>query len=149
MHTTPQAPDWTSTLLPAFLPATGNHVWAQTPTTSTLQLLHLQCCWETGVSRRRTRSPSQSQTGCENLFNPRLTLSHRRQPGAETDRGHWGLHRLPLTLQQSLAIFKLSCSVPCLFLPTRMLTIGGYPLHTLPPCYHLTNPQFQSLCSHW
>ena len=31
MHTTPQAPDWTSTLLPAFLPATGNHVWAQTP----------------------------------------------------------------------------------------------------------------------
>ena len=31
MHTTPQAPDWTSTLLPAFLPATGKHVWAQTP----------------------------------------------------------------------------------------------------------------------
>ena len=67
--------------------------------------LHLQSSFIFSPAERRVSVGAEHETQAKvklamGIFNTRLTLSHQRQPGAETDR-HWSLHGLPLTLQQS------------------------------------------------
>lgn len=114
-------------------------VWAQTP-------LH-QCFYHF------TFSPAERRVsvGAEHETQARVKLavgtssirdSHSATSGnQELRRTDTGAFMAYLSLcSRVTGAFKLSFSVPCLFLPTRMWSIWSYPLHTLSPCYHLTNP---------